>query len=204
MHKVDNGRKDFRIDDVIPMCVEKLTPEEFRIKQSKIGIRSRQNSMLQKMVGRDVFAGESENGLPPEVGKALEALDAKLNYLIGVNMLNDASHSDMQERPVNLSVTGINFVARGAYAKGDRVKITLMLPLFPPSTLELLATLSRARNIGDGQVNIAAQFFYRCDDEEDMVSRYVYRRHREMIRICNRHEEIEAELSGPAGSPGSA
>lgn len=186
--KADHGRQDFRIDDVIPISGKKLTKKQFELCKAKVGVRSRQNRMLQQMVGRDIFAGEEHAGLSAEVAVALESLDAKLNYLIGVNMLNDASHSAMQERPVNLSVTGISFVSDGSYQEGDYVKVDLMLPSFPPSIMELVGTIVRDSRLSDGQKRIAIRFYYRCDDEEDTISKYVYKRHREMIRTENRNE----------------
>jgi len=189
----EHGRQDFRVDDIIPICDEKLTREVFEINKSKVGIKSRQNSMLQNMVGKDIFANDGVD-VNPEVSGALEALDAKLNYLIGVNMLNDASHSDMQEKAVNLSVTGVSFVSENDYEVGDVSKITLMLPSFPPSTLELLAVIKRVDPAGDGRKRIGAQFYYRCDDEEDTVAKYVYRRHRETIRARSRNAQLDSEI----------
>ncbi len=180
--KMDQGRQDFRIDDVIPLSDEKLTPEEFALCRSSVGIRSRQNSMLRQMVGRDIFAGDAGEAASPELVKGLEALDAKLNYLIGVNMLNDANHSHLKERPINLSVTGASFVSREDYRSGDAMRLTMMLPAFPPTILELLGTVKRVEKQGDGRVRVALRFVYRCDDEEDSVVKYVFRRHREMIR----------------------
>jgi Tfp pilus assembly protein PilZ len=182
----DHGRLDFRIDDVIPVSDKKMTSDEFELCKNKVGIRSRQNSMLRQMVGRDIFAGEGAEGVNPEMTQALEALDAKLNYLIGVNMLNDASHTDMQERPVNLSLTGISFVTDHSYQVGDATMINLMLPSFPPSILELTATIVRVTPINDKQTRIGAKFYYRSDDEQDTVAKYVYRRHRETIRAQKR------------------
>lgn len=193
--KIEHGRQDFRIDDMIPIHDEKLTPEQFAAYKSRIGIKSRQSSMLQQMVGRDVFAADEHEGLNPEMSKMMESLDAKLNYLIGINMLNDASHSEMQERPVNLSITGVSFVSDCDYKIGDAACVTLMLPLFPPSTLELIGTLKRVENIADGRAKVAIRFFYRCDDEEDAVAKYVYRRHRETIRAENRNDNRKSEIS---------
>jgi len=185
MHEVanDHGRQDFRIDDVIPVSDKKLTAEEFELCKNKVGIRSRQNSMLQQMVGRDVFANDAHDSVNPEMAQAMEALDAKLNYLIGVNMLNDASHSEMQERPVNLSLTGISFTTNHAYQVGDSTHINLMLPSFPPSILELIGTVVRVSSQGGKHWKVGAKFYFRSDDEEDTIAKYVYRRHRETIRV---------------------
>jgi len=185
----DHGRQDFRVDDMIPISDVKMTQEAFEINKTKVGIKSRQSSMLQDMVGRDVFAGEGHEGMNPDVANMLESLDAKLNYLIGVNVLNDANQSDLEERAVNLSVTGVSFITSNQYAPGDHTMVTLMLPSFPPSTLELLGTVRRVESRDGSRLWIGVQFHYRCDEEEDSISKYVYRRHRETIRSRSRNRD---------------
>ena len=189
MHEVANehGRQDFRVDDVIPVSDKALTAEEFEICKNKVGVRSRQNGMLMQMMGKDIFAQDGSGAeANSEMAHALEALDSKLNYLIGVNMLNDASHTDMQDRAVNLSVTGISFVTEKQYKKGDAMLINLMLPSFPPSILELVGRVRRITSIAEGRQKLGVEFYFRCDDEEDSVAKYVYRRHRETIRANNK------------------
>jgi len=105
-----------------------------------------------------------------------------------VNMLNDASHGNMQERPVNLSVTGISFTTENYYQLGDAVAINLMLPSFPPSILELVGTIVRAPNPEGKKQKVGVKFYYRCDDEEDTIAKYVYRRHRETIRAESKNQ----------------
>jgi len=184
----NHGRQDFRIHDVIPLSDKPMSTEEFEINKKKVGVRSRQNGMLRQMVGRDIFSADHDVS-SPEMSQALEALDAKLNYLIGVNMLNDATRSDMQDKPVNLSVSGISFVTENRYQLGDAVAIELMLPSFPPSILELVGTVVRSpKTRGQGE-EVGVKFYFRCDDEEDTVAKYVYRRHRETIRAENKKQQ---------------
>ncbi len=190
--KKDQGRQNFRIDDVIPLNDEKLTPEEYAVCRRQVGIRSRQNSMLRQMVGRDLFPAEGGEGMSPDMVKGLEALDAKLNYLIGINMLNDANHSHLKERPVNLSITGASFISDESYAVGDAIRLTMMLPVFPPTIIELVGTVRRVESHSGGRCRVALKFHYRCDDEEEAISQYVFRRHREMIRAEARRREQAA------------
>jgi len=185
----DNGRQDFRIKDVIPVSDERMSTEDFEVNKTKVGVRSRQNGMLRQMIGRDIFAVDHEVGANPEMSQALEALDAKLDYLIGVNMLNDATRSDMQERPVDLSVTGISFTTRNYYQLGEAVALTLMLPSFPPSILELVGTVVRSPRPEGNKQKVGVKFYFRCDDEEDTIAKYVYRRHRESIRAETRNKK---------------
>jgi len=144
--------------------------------------------MLRDMVGTDLFSGDSRNKLNSKVAQAMEALDAKLNYLIGINTLNAANHSDLKERPINLSITGASFVSEEPYRQGDPIFMTIVLPSFPPLALELLEEVMWARKTSEGDPFIGVKFCYRCDEEEDSVAKYVFRRHREMIRIKKQQE----------------
>ncbi len=183
-----NRRNDFRVDDVLPMKDTPLNEEEFERERTHIGIRSRQSSMLRSIVGDDVFASRAPEA-DTELCNAIRSLDAKLNYLIGVNMLNDANRSDLEERPVNLSVSGMSFVTPRAYKAGDGLEVVLMLPALPPLVLELLGRVRRVESRPDGQRLVGVAFVFRCQDEEEQISRYVFKRHREMIRMESLQEE---------------
>jgi len=181
----NNRRQDFRVNDVIPMNDELISKDEFNIRRNHIGIRSRQNSMLRSMVGSDIFSKELNGKLNTDLAQAMEALDTKLNYLIGVNMLNDAQQNHLNERAIDLSVTGASFVSEHPYEQGSPIYLTLMLPAFPPTTLELLGEVMWVRNKADKQPLIGVRFIFRCSEEEDTLTKYVFRRHREMIRLSN-------------------
>ena len=184
-----NRRQDFRIDDILPMQDILLTNEEYETQSEQIGIRSRQNSMLQEMVGRDIFSSGMKENLSHDIATAMETLDAKLNYLIGVNMLNDANRSELKERPVNLSVTGTSFYTKKSYQKGDFIKTTMMLPSFPPTILELVGTVTWVKKQDHDTLHIGVRFNYRCDEEENSIAKYVFRRHRESIRLRAKQEQ---------------
>jgi len=184
-----NRREDFRVDDIIPMDDSPLSTEEFEVRKNHVGIRSRQSSMLREMVGTDIFSNDLRGKLNTDMANAMEALDSKLNYLIGVNMLNDANRSNLKERTVNLSLTGASFVSEERYRQGDPLAVTLMLPAFPPTVLELLGEVVWSRKTADGKPFVGARFVFRCEEEEDTLAKYVFRRHREMIRLKKQDEE---------------
>jgi len=191
-----NRRQDFRVDDLLPIQDKPIDDATFEFEKRHIGIRSRQSRMLRNMVGNDIFAsitqGPSDGS---DTSRALEALDAKLNYLIGVNMLNDANRNDLDERPVNISATGISFATSRPYKLGDHLEVTLMLPALPPMVMELLGTVRRVEPAPRGQIYIGVNFSYRCNDEQEQLAGYIFRRHREVIRMELREKE-NAELAG--------
>jgi len=184
-----NRRQDFRVDDIIPMNDTPLSTEDFEVRKNHVGIRSRQSSMLRDMVGGDIFSNDLRGKLSSDMANAMEALDSKLNYLIGVNMLNDASRSNLKERTVNFSTTGASFVSDERYRQGDPIFMTMMLPAFPPTVLELLGEVVWARKTSDGRPFIGTRFAFRCDEEEDTLAKYVFKRHREILRSRKKQED---------------
>lgn len=185
-----NRRQDFRVDDLLPMQDKPVDAATFEFEKRHIGIRSRQSRLLRNMVGNDIFASvvpACSDG--SETARALEALDAKLNYLIGVNMLNDANRNDLDERLVNISATGVSFATTNAYRLGDHLEVTVMLPALPPLVMELLGTVKRIEPAPRGQTYVGVLFTFRCDDEQEQLASYVFRRHREMIRLELREKE---------------
>lgn len=184
-----NRRQDFRVEDIIPMNDMPLSTEEFEVRKTHVGIRSRQSSMLRDMVGSDIFSHDLRGKLNSDMADAMEALDSKLNYLIGVNMLNDASRNNLKERAVNFSTTGASFISDERYREGDPIFMTMMLPAFPPTVLELLGEVVWSRKTPDGRPFVGTRFVFRCDEEEDTLAKYVFKRHREMIRVKKKEEE---------------
>lgn len=199
MDDMDDGnrRRDFRVDDLLPMQDKSMDDATFEFEKQHIGIRSRQSRLLRNMVGNDIFSSfVSTHSDGSDTARALEALDAKLNYLIGINMLNDANRNDLDERPVNISATGMSFATSQAYKLGDHLEVTLMLPALPPVVMELLGTVRRIEPAPRGQIYLGVNFVFRCDDEQEQIACYVFRRHREMIRLELRQREAEAQQAG--------
>jgi len=187
-----NRRQAFRVDDMLPLRDRPLSTHEFEQAKTRIGIRSRQAALLRQMLGRDIFNEELQQELPNEVARALEMLDAKLDYLIGLNMLNDASHYALEERPVNMSTTGCSFTTNECYKSGDPLEVVVMLPSFPPTILELIGEVVWTKPEGANRWRIGVRFFFRNDEEEQAIAQYVFRRHRELIRLRKRAEEQKA------------
>ncbi|MBN4058344.1 PilZ domain-containing protein [bacterium AH-315-I20] len=178
-----NRRQDFRIDDILAMQDKRISEDEFEQQKQHPGIRSRQNAMIQNMIGKEIAAEQFNSVINQDLASALETLDNKLNYLIGVNMLNDANRSNLKERPVNLSITGASFYSREHYKTGDYLSLTIMLPSFPPTILELVAQITWVHQEKSKSQHVGVQFAYRCNEEESSIGKYVFQRHRESIRL---------------------
>jgi len=184
---VDEGRsrrETFRQDEVLAIKEKFLTSEQFSAEMNRTGIVSQHTGLMKGLINSDACSDlYNTTLLGPELTTALEALDLKLNYLITLNMEKD-NDVEYSQRLVNLSATGIGFVTQEQCNKGDRLIIKINLPLFPPVNLELLGEVVSVSSDGNKQkgLRIGVSFFYRCEQEEEAIVKYLFKRQREMIR----------------------
>jgi len=179
-----NRRQNFRQDDVLFMKEEVLSEDQFEVAKHHPGVDWRQAEVLQTLARTDSLnRRDSYQDTNPELSTALELFEVKLNYLIGMNAAQQSDHSDLEERVVNISAMGMQFTTEEHYKQGERLKITLSLALFPPMILDVLAEIVRLKAVSNDKAKVGVLFLYRCEEEEEVVTRYVYKRQRETIRV---------------------
>jgi len=181
----ENRREDFRIVDVLYMREEPLSASEFEARKQAMDMPSRISSSLRNMLPRDVEVEQllQHSDVPGELVRALETLDAKLNYLISVHMINEAERHRLQEHTIDISTTGMSFFSEHLLQAGQAMQVVLVVPTAPLQIMELLAEVKWVRQEEDGRPRVGVAFCFRNMEERDGVARYVFRRHREMIRL---------------------
>ena len=187
-----NNREAFRQEEVLPMQEELLTAEQFSAEMNRTGIVSQHSALIQDLINNDASPGHYGTSLSPEITGALETLELKLNYLITQQMDND-DDVEYGQRFVSLSASGIGFLTQEKCKKGDWLKIKLKLPMFPPLKLELLGKVvstvaERGKQSG---TRLGISFLYRCEQEEDGIIKYLFKRQRERIRAKYARESVE-------------
>ncbi len=185
----DSARKDFRVDDMIPVRDTPITTEEFEQKKIQVDARSRQSAMMQQLMGQDVFNNDVRDRLNPELSEAMGKLDAKLNFLIGANMLNQIDQSGMEDRPINLSCAGAALVPTHQYKRGDAIELSMVLATFPPTNMSLIGKVMWVRKKESGDPFIGVKFIFRDKAEEESMARYIFKRNRESIRLKRLEEQ---------------
>ena len=176
------------------MQEELLTPEQLNAEMKKSGMVSQHSELIQDLMNNDPGSGHYGATMSPEISGALETLELKLNYLISLQMGKD-DDQEYGQRLVNLSASGIGFLTQEKCKKGDWLKIKLKLPLFPPMKLELLgkvvsAVAERGKHSG---TRIGAALIFRCEQEEEGIIKYLFKRQRERIRAKYARESVEGK-----------
>jgi hypothetical protein len=180
---------------MLRMKEELLSKDQYELEMNRVGIISGPSNMLQSLSGgASLHEGVGLTHGNPEVSKALELLDAKLNYVIGMSVLQKTDDADLKERLVNMSATGMRFTTKEFCKKGEHLKITMSLPLSPPVLLELVAEVVYIK-VRDGRTQVGVAFIFRCEEEEDSVIRYIFKRQRETIRMKYREKVRHSRLN---------
>ncbi len=177
-----NRRMDFRQDVMLRIREETLTPQQFEVDLKEPGTALCQPVLDQSMMLDDSPVNEASDMVDSSVFKSIQELETKLNYLIGINVLRDSGQTLPEERPVNISATGICFVTEADVSADDRMKITVILPLFPPVFAEILAKVVRVKSMPKGKKRVGVTFVFRCEYEEVSIIKYVFKLQREKIR----------------------
>jgi len=181
-HHDTNRRMDFRQDTLLRFKEEILTPEQFEAELEKPGAELYQQSLAQGMTDGDPMISEATDTLDASVFKAIQALETKLNYLIGMDVLRDSGQKLPEERLANISATGMSFSTEASLSAGDRMKITMVLPLFPPVFVEIPARVVRMKGMGKEKKRVSVTFVFRCEYEETSLIKYVFKLQREQVR----------------------
>jgi len=117
--------------------------------------------------------------------QAIQSLETKLNYLIGMTVLQEAGHDLPEERVVNISVTGISFTSTANVAIGDKLKISMILPLFPPVFVEILANVVHIKKMTDEKNRVSTTFIFRSEYELQGITKCVFKLQRDKTRVHN-------------------
>ncbi|MDT8272844.1 MAG: PilZ domain-containing protein [Desulfomonilia bacterium] len=122
-------------------------------------------------------------------------MNRKLDLL--VHMLLAEEFKDlMSSRPldVNISASGIRFIANTSFEVGDLLEINLILPMVPLLFIRLMGEVIRQKNVTSYETNryaVAVTFLRMDPDAKDDIIRYLFRRQRELLRKRQNHTLIE-------------
>jgi len=163
-----------RKTEVLPATLE-------RIRSNKLII----DSFLK---GRYGYPGADEEPYTREspYNQAVWEINRKLDLLIHM-YLEEEFRELMKTSPkdVNISASGIRFISRQSFEKGDLLEINLILPMVPLLFIRLVGEVIRIKPVTSyetQQYAVAVKFIQMDPESKDDVIRYLFRRQRELLR----------------------
>lgn len=168
------GRRSyFRVDDMLPLSYRRLPLGDCPAKSRLFTATSGKGT---------VFSDTDIGSIDPVLLRILREINDKLETILS-RLDPEQVHVEKQDlHQVNISASGVRFIASEQLDVGDTVEVTLRLPLSPPVWLRACGKVVRTRPLSDRQSEIALHFLDMDEDALDAIVEYTLKRQRELIR----------------------
>jgi hypothetical protein len=187
----EERRQDVRINDKVYLKVRLVghaVGHEQALAQTLEKIRANKLIIDSFLKGQYGYPGADEIPYTRETPthQAIWELNRKLDLLIHMNLAEDFKLL-MQSIPqdVNISASGIRFIADTPYDVMDILEVGMILPMVPLLFMRLAAEVLRVKTLThkDGErYSVVARFIEMDQESKDDIVRYLFRRQREMLR----------------------
>ncbi|HQP32392.1 MAG TPA: PilZ domain-containing protein [Deltaproteobacteria bacterium] len=187
----DERRQDVRINDKVYLKVRLVghaLGHEQALEQTLEKIRANKLIIDSFLKGQYGYPGADEIPYTRETptSQAIWELNRKLDLLIHMNLAEDFKQL-MQTVPqdVNISASGLRFIADTPYDVMDVLEIGMILPMVPLLFIRLAAQVIRIKTLthkGRECYSVVVRFIEMDQESKDDIVRYLFRRQREMLR----------------------
>jgi hypothetical protein len=185
--------RDFvRIDTLLPLHYQPLTPSAYRREKSRIltARQARVNPFLQLMERwgsqdeQGVRGGELERLIVP----VLAAMNEKLDHLLAI--LNPSDPMALRfEAPqtVNISGSGVGLILEETFPLDTALDLELLLPFAFPLIVKAIGRINRVEPLDADhqQWYIGTQFDVIREEDREAIIRYIFREQRVALRARN-------------------
>jgi len=187
----DERRQDVRINDKVYLKVRLVghaLGHEQALAQTLEKIRANKLIIDSFLKGQYGYPGAEEIPYTRETptNQAVWELNRKLDLLIHMTLAEDFKQL-MQTIPqdVNISASGIRFIADKPYDVMDILEVGMILPMVPLLFIRLAAQVIRVKTLTHKErecYSVVARFIEIDQESKDDIVRYLFRRQREMLR----------------------
>jgi hypothetical protein len=172
----EERRRYFRVDDVLPVLVRKVTGDlhclKARVFQGLVC------AVPANIPGEELL----DDTIPPGLMRLLLNINAKLDFVIDHLFLQAEGVAKAESRRVSLSAAGLGVHCGEPFALGDTMEVKLMLPLNAPVWVLLYGQVSRCSPVECGGHDLAVDFFDMDEEVRSVLNQYTLKRQREIIR----------------------
>ncbi len=170
----EKSRQYFRVDDAFPVDIRRLENIP-PVKRSRVFLGYPAER-------EDAEVEAPDETISPRLWKLLTDINTKLSLILEKLQFDDEGFVKAEVRHVNVSASGIKFRLNEKVEVGDTVEIKMLLPTCPPTGIITYGNVVRAKDIGNGQYEVALHFTDIEDEVRDEIIQYTLKRQREIIR----------------------
>jgi c-di-GMP-binding flagellar brake protein YcgR len=181
-----NRRNHVRVNAFLPLKYRHLSREEYDADPEGCFAR-----VQDEMGGLDRIVEVSteelaEGSLDPRLLSLLTEMNRKLDRILAV-LQRGLEGQSSGHLAVNISGSGVRFTVGERIRAGILLAVRIALPLAPPIPVVFIGEVTRVRDKGKGDFEIAVRFVAIDEEDREQIVHYTFKRMRESVR--NRTEE---------------
>ncbi|MCI4624446.1 MAG: PilZ domain-containing protein [Candidatus Magnetoovum sp. WYHC-5] len=174
----EERREYFRIDDVMPVIVNKIEGGDISPYRSRVITEYGHDMPNLVAYGVDV----PDENISPRLWKMLVDINTKLSLLLDKVTLGNEGLIDTEYKKVSLSASGIRLKVIDKLSKSDFVEVKLLLPASPPVGLAVYGIVVWVKKYAENDYEVSIQFADIEESVREEIIQYTLKRQREIFR----------------------
>ena len=176
-----NHRKHVRVDDVLKVDYLKISQKDCK------GRKSKPEFILKKTFGKPFEAPQVEDVNLKLLYELIYQANQKIDHILDMLKSKDAEkYESVNNERVNISGSGMKFIANQSFSIGDIIALRVFLPLVSKTWIKVLGkVMSSAESSTGNRYDVSVQFVELSEGDREMIVRYVFKRQRELLRVTS-------------------
>ena len=173
-----NHRKHVRVDDVLKVDYRKISQKEYSKCKGKPEIISK------NIFGKPFEAPEIEDVSLELLYKLIYQANLKIDRILNILESKDAEkYASVGNECVNISGSGMKFIANRSFSIGDIIALRLFLPLVSKTWINIFGeVVSVTESEPENKYSVAVKFKELSESDREIIIGYVFKRQRELLR----------------------
>ena len=185
--KSENQRKYTRVDDLLRVDYQKVSQEVYQKYEGNC------EGICQPIFGEPLKTPEIEEITLDLLYKLIYQANLKMDRILKILEDTDTSpYTSVGTEHVNISGSGMKFIADQMYVIGDILALRVFLPLASSTWITVLGKVASSTELPrEGGYSTAVHFVGLSESDREMIIRYVFKRQRELLRVTSDMKDQE-------------
>jgi hypothetical protein len=182
-------RKHVRVDDVLKVDYLKISQKDYKEYKNKPEI------ILKKTFGKPFEAPHVEDVSLKLLYELIYQANQKIDRILDMLESKDAEkYESVNNECVNISGSGMKFIANQSFSIGDIIALRVFLPLVSRTWINVLGKVTSCAESGpENKYDVAVKFEELSESDRDIIIGYVFKRQRELLRRTSDVKSRESE-----------
>jgi len=178
-----------RVDDILRVDYRKISQRDYDHFENKPEI------LFKNIFGETFKPPEIEEATPELLYNLIYQANLKIDRILDILENRDSErYVSAGSEYINISGSGMRFVANRNFAVGDIIALRVFLPLVSRTRIDVLGKVTSSTQSESGdKYDVSVRFVELSETDREMIVGYVFKRQRELLRINSdaRNRELD-------------